>query len=111
MALLDTQLGQRIHDKEGTLMCDGWNSKKRNHFVAFILMVDSIPHPTRTFDNLGVKRDGALAFQQMLKEKTCLVFLYNVTVVGFCIDDGLNVICFFYFLFFYFFISVCSQGL
>ena len=74
-------------------MCDGWNSKKRNHLVAFVLMVDGIPHPTRTFDNSGVKRDGALAFQQMLEEKTCLEDLYNVTVVGFCTDDGPDVVC------------------
>ena len=93
MALLDTQLRQRIHNKKGTLMCDGWNSKKHNHLVAFILMVDGIPHPTRTFDNSGVKRDGALAFQQMLEEKTRSEDLYNVTVVGFCTNDAPDVVC------------------
>ena len=68
MALLYTQLRQRICYKERTLVCDGWNNKKPNYLVVFILMVDSIPHPTRTFDNLRVKRDGAPEEKAHLEE-------------------------------------------
>ena len=76
-----------LKHSEGTLLCDGWNNRRRRHLVTFMFMVDGEGIPVRNFDNSSLKRDGQLAFDQILEVLEYLKGL-GADVLGVCTDNG-----------------------
>lgn len=85
--MLDQNIKQQIAGKEGTLICDGWNNKRRKHLVAMMITVDSTAYSTRVFDNTADYRGGKLMAKQMEEEMQRLS-AYGVAITGICTDDG-----------------------
>lgn len=77
-----------IANKKATLLCDGWNNKKRDHLVAFVLLVEGTSYATQVHDNTSERRDGSLAFEQLRTEIDRLTITYEVNVIAVCTDSG-----------------------
>lgn len=87
-------MATNIEGLEGTLVMDGWSSKKRKHLAAAVLLVEGKPYPTIVHDNSSVKKDGRLAFNQLSDEINRLEKMYKVTIIGVTTDNGADQVCY-----------------
>ena len=83
-----------ISGKVATLICDRWNNRRRNHLVAFALVVNGCSYPTQVHDNTSQRKDGRLALQQISTEITRVQEVFQVEVVAVCTDSGSNQVSF-----------------
>lgn len=88
VSTLDIQMENNIKERQGTLVMDGWSSKKQKHLAAAVLLVDGKPYSTIVHDNSGIKKDGCLAFNQLSDKIEQLETTYRVTVIGVTTDNG-----------------------
>lgn len=77
-----------ISGQMGTLICDGWNNRKRNHLVAFALVVHRCSYPTQVHDNISHWKDGRLALQQISAEISQVQEVFQVKVIAVCTESG-----------------------
>lgn len=93
MDSLELQMKAEIFGEEGTLSCDGWNNKKRQHLVTFLLNVKGKTYPLDVIDSTAAYKGGAEAFQQISSVLTKLKETMGVIVVGLCTDNGADQVC------------------
>lgn len=77
-----------IKERQGTLVMDGWSSKKQKHLAAALLLVNGKPYSTIVHDNSSIKKNSRLAFNQLSDEIEQFETTYCVTVIGMTTDNS-----------------------
>ncbi|KIM73621.1 hypothetical protein PILCRDRAFT_80982, partial [Piloderma croceum F 1598] len=86
--LTEDRMKLKIEGRVGTGQCDGWKNKAKKSVVSTMVTVENEAYLINTHDMTKEPKTGDGMFELMKADKKLMEEKYNLTVAGWCADEG-----------------------